>query len=44
MIDLKGKCGDAHGGCGQEADDKPAENSHGNSAIEVGKWDKDDNN
>ena len=43
LIDLEGKCGDAHGGCGQEADDRPKENSHGKSAIEVREWDEDDN-
>ena len=44
MIDLKGKCGDAHGGCGEETDDAAEENSHGKSAVEVGEWDEYDNN
>ena len=43
MIDLKGKCGDALGGCGEEADEWAKEDSHGKSAIEVGEGDEDDN-
>ena len=44
LTDLKGKCGDAHGGCGEETDDAAEENSHGKSAVEVGEWDEYDNN
>ena len=41
-MDLKGKGRDAHGGCSEEADDCPKENSHGKNAIEVGERDEDD--
>ena len=43
IFDLEGKCGDPHGGWGEEAEDWSEENSHGKSLIEVWKWDEDDN-
>ena len=39
---LKGECRDAHGGCDEEPNDRAEENSHGESAVEVGERDEDD--